>query len=633
MTLQDLQTVDIPLNKLVLWDENVRTTGAEDGLDELIASITSVGLLHSLVVQKATRGQYSVIAGKRRFLALSQMAASGNVKRTMPVPCRVAAQDADLTEISLAENVVRLEMCPVSELEAWLRMIQSGHCVAEIAARFGVTEAVVNRRLALARVSPVLLELYRANEIDLDVLQAFTLTDNHATQEQVWNDLQEWDRNPQAIRHLLSNEDIPATDKRAMFVGLPAYEAAGGVVKRDLFSEDEEGAYITDAPLLTRLVNAKLQTLATQANADGWKWVEVQPQTDHQALGKFRRIRATPAPLPPEDATRIEELEQKLTEIADHMENDSDADSDALDEQAEEIQTQIAAIQEQQVPSFPADTKASCGVVVTVGHNGEAQLIYGLLRKEDAAQLTADHTNEDATTVEPTTEHPQPYSAVLVETLTVVKTAAIAAELSQQPAIALAAAVHALVLSQFGLDLKLYGTRGSIQISTTQPNLSEAGTSKAVQSLEEQRDAWFARFPKTPHALFAWCLAQDQQTLLALLAFCTAISLNAVKTKNDPGASRLQHADALATALNMDMRNWFTPTAENFFSKVSKTRILEAMTDAGKAPNSNAPAQLKKSALAELAEKAITGTGWLPEPVRIQDAVKEVEETEELAVD
>ena len=83
----------------------------------------------------------------------------------------------------------------------------------------------------------------------------------------------------------------------------------------------------------------------------------------------------------------------------------------------------------------------------------------------------------------------------------------------------------------------------------------------------------------------------------------------------------------------MDMRNWYSPTAENFFSKVSKTRILEAMADAGKARNSNAPAQLKKSALAELAEKAITGTGWLPEPVRIQDALKKVEETEELSAD
>jgi ParB family chromosome partitioning protein len=363
-------------------------------------------------------------------------------------------------------------MHPLLELQGFLRLIESGHCVAEVAARFGVTEAVVNRRLALARVSPVLLELYRTDKMTLDVLQAFTLTDNHTTQEQVWNDLQEWDRNPQAIRQMLSNEDIPATDKRVRFVGLQAYESAGGVVKRDLFSEDEEGAYIVDAPLLTRLVDSKLQTLATQANADGWKWVEVQPQIDHQALGKFRRIRATPSPLPQQDATQVEELEQKLTELADQMENDPDADSDTLEEQDEEIQTQIATIQEQQVPSFPADTKAHCGVVVTIGHNGEAQLIYGLLRKEDGAQLTADHANEDAASAEPTTEHSQTYSAVLVETLTVVKTAAIAAELSQQPMIALADAVHALVLSQFGLDLKLYGTRGSIEISTTQPNLS-----------------------------------------------------------------------------------------------------------------------------------------------------------------
>jgi ParB family chromosome partitioning protein len=65
----------------------------------------------------------------------------------------------------------------------------------------------------------------------------------------------------------------------------------------------------------------------------------------------------------------------------------------------------------------------------------------------------------------------------------------------------------------------------------------------------------------------------------------------------------------------MDVRNWFTPTADNFFSKVSKTRILEAMTEAGKA-NSSA-ASLKKGPLAELAETALAGTGWLPEPIRI----------------
>jgi ParB family chromosome partitioning protein len=135
MTLQDLQTVDIPLNKLTLWDDNVRTSGAEDGLDELIASISSVGLLHSLVVQESfKRGQFAVVARQTPF---SRAFADGRqwqpVKRTFPVPCRVAPEDADLTEISLAENVVRLEMPVLSELAAFLRLIQSGNCVADVA--------------------------------------------------------------------------------------------------------------------------------------------------------------------------------------------------------------------------------------------------------------------------------------------------------------------------------------------------------------------------------------------------------------------------------------------------------------------------------------------------------------------
>jgi hypothetical protein len=41
LNLQKLETVEIPLNKLSLWDANVRTSGAEEGIDELIASIRS----------------------------------------------------------------------------------------------------------------------------------------------------------------------------------------------------------------------------------------------------------------------------------------------------------------------------------------------------------------------------------------------------------------------------------------------------------------------------------------------------------------------------------------------------------------------------------------------------------------
>jgi ParB family chromosome partitioning protein len=193
------------------------------------------------------------------------------------------------------------------EVSAFRALVDAGNSVADISARFGVSDNIVNCRLALARVSPVLWKLYEEEDLSLGVLQAFTLTDDHATQERIWNDLPEWDRDkPNVIRRILLKEEIPATDRRVRFVGLDSYEAAGGFVRRDLFSEGEDGAYVADPELLTRLVNDKLQTLATAATAEGWKWVNVQPQIDHQALGKFRRIQPTPVPLPKKDAAKLE---------------------------------------------------------------------------------------------------------------------------------------------------------------------------------------------------------------------------------------------------------------------------------------------------------------------------------------
>ncbi|MGI9072243.1 MAG: ParB/Srx family N-terminal domain-containing protein [Bryobacteraceae bacterium] len=81
--------------------------------------MASVGLLHSLVVKKASRGKFSVIAGKRRLAALSQLLEAGTVSPLFEVPCRVVVHDADLTEISLAGNVQREPMHPADEFEAF----------------------------------------------------------------------------------------------------------------------------------------------------------------------------------------------------------------------------------------------------------------------------------------------------------------------------------------------------------------------------------------------------------------------------------------------------------------------------------------------------------------------------------
>jgi hypothetical protein len=84
-----------PFNKLVFWDRNVHKTAVESGLDELAASIAAHGLLNPLLVRKAAKGRYAVIAGQRRYLALRQLAEAGNLGKPAPVFLPSARRQAE----------------------------------------------------------------------------------------------------------------------------------------------------------------------------------------------------------------------------------------------------------------------------------------------------------------------------------------------------------------------------------------------------------------------------------------------------------------------------------------------------------------------------------------------------------
>lgn len=119
-----------------------------------------------------------------------------------------------------------------------------------------------------------------------------------------------------------------------------------------------------------------------------------------------------------------------------------------------------------------------------------------------------------------------------------------------------------------------------------------------------------------PGDLWTWCLAQDNKSLLGLLAYCVSRTVNTVQLKGDrPGCERFAHADALTKALDIDMAAWFRPSAENYFARISKTAILEALTEI---KGGTAPAwdKAKKADLAAIAEREIAQTGWLPPPLR-----------------
>lgn len=147
--------IHVPLNRLTLWDGNVRKTDINVGIDELAQSIKAHGLLQSLVVRKGRRGKFEIVAGQRRHLALKMLAESGDLAKDCAIPCALASEDLDPAEVSLAENVVRAPMHPADQFEAFRAIIDGGATVADVAARFGITEAVVTKRLKLGRLSPV----------------------------------------------------------------------------------------------------------------------------------------------------------------------------------------------------------------------------------------------------------------------------------------------------------------------------------------------------------------------------------------------------------------------------------------------------------------------------------------------
>jgi ParB family chromosome partitioning protein len=230
----------VPLERLFISEANVRKVHHEEGLVELAALIDAQGLLQRLCVVAQPDERFAVVAGGRRLRAMQVLAQSGRWPASHPVECKLYAQSQAL-QVSLAENSGREGMHPADQMEAFKRLIDHENLtVAQVASRFGVSPLTVERRLKLARLSPRFLDMYRADEIEPDQLQALALIESHATQEAVWDGLGPFDRSAWRIRTAMTSEACSADSRLARFVGLAAYEAAGGTVRRDLFTSMDD---------------------------------------------------------------------------------------------------------------------------------------------------------------------------------------------------------------------------------------------------------------------------------------------------------------------------------------------------------------------------------------------------------
>lgn len=627
---QDMRLVPLTQLRSRPSKRNVRKS-RRTSVPELAASILRVGLLQNLTVVVSADGQhYEVVAGGRRLAALKLLAKRKRIAKDFQVPCLLVA-DASARTASLTENVQREAMHPADQFEAFASLVAEGRPIEDIAADFGVTPLVVQRRLKLANVSPRLLEEYRADTVTLEQLMALAITDDHAAQEVAFYDAPQWQRSPQALREHLTHEEIDASrDALARLVGIETYEAAGGIVRRDLFSDEQHGVYLTDSALLDTLAREKLAAVADSVRVEGWSWVEVAPRATHAELHAFQRAHRTRRDPNKTEAKRIAKLEAKQHELQDRLDDEDtnlpDEDVQALHEEIDRVGNDLEAI-EQGLTLYAPDVLALGGAVVSVDHVGGLVVHRGLLREEQAKALRA-HERQEAGERDSGAEEgaQQPVksgiSEKLAKRLSAHRTAALQAEVARHPHIALVAVVHRLALR---VVVDAYRSEGShVNISASpqdglDAHAPDVAQSRAVSGMREVRQAWADRLPQDPDVLFTELLRFPQQELLSLLAVCVAATVGVVTSRESDTPAAL-----LAQAVGLDMHDWWTPTAAGYFAHVSKAKTLEAVQVF--APEQvNRLAKLKKAELANEAERLVTGTGWLPVMFRnMEEPITEV---------
>jgi ParB family chromosome partitioning protein len=495
--------------------------------------------------------------------------------------------------------------------------------------------------LKLAAVSQKLLDVYAEDEMTLEQLMAFTVTNDHARQEQVWEALaHNYNKEPYPIRRQLTEGAVRAADKRAQFVGVDVYEGAGGVVMRD---EHDDGGWLQDPALLDRLVMEKLKAEAETLRAEGWKWIAVAVEFPYGHTAGLRLLDGKMVDLTDEERATREALRAELDRLeAEYA--DADELPDDVDQRLDEIETALIAFEERPVIYDPADV-ARAGAFVSVDSEGKPRIDRGYVNPQDEPPAQPTETDgHDPVAANPanTARRPvitvhtngvlepqgeadeddglKPQSERLITELTAHRTLALREALANDPSVAFAAVLHALCLGTFyrmssGTCLEI--STKSASFNAQAPGLADSASAKAIEARHQQ---WAKQLPQDDDDLWPTLVALDSDSQAALFAHCAALSINAVHEPWNLNPHRLAHADALARAVSLDMAaaGW-KPTVDNYLGRVPKARILEAVREAKGEASAQLIDHLKKPEMAKEAERLLADTGWLPEPLRMTD--------------
>jgi len=632
---------DIALSCLVLAPENVRKTPPDAAAEvQLQASIAAHGLLQNLVARPDADDieRFAVIAGGRRLAALKALAENGTLDADHPVPCNIAA-NGDAAERSTAENLIRIPMHPADQVVAFSQFARDGATVAAIAARFGTTERTVEQRLRLGNAAPELLDAYRAEVIDLDTLKAFAVTTDHDRQRAVFERVTSQGYRPTAwqVKRLLTEERVPTGTAIARFVGVDAYETAGGPVLRDLFADEHEnGVWLEDAKLLTELATQRLVAAAAELSTR-WKWAEAMLEVDWSATARYGRIHPEPSAPTDAESAELEKLRTRHDELATLDEHEW---TDELIAEGEAIEARLEAIElaVDERAAYRAEDFAMAGCIATVGRDGTLQVIQGLVKPEDMPKETAPAANAngrdgptaaDATTASgrrvdgpamttPIESPPDPRAKArtdagvgigLADDLRAIRTALVKAHLANDFEAAFDLVVFQMVRAVFarGYTASWHALDIAFNETAERPSTRANDDDFAAWSPGEAMLADWSGLP------FEWMEGDDDAACFAALRALPRADKErlfaAAVARTVKGQLAFEHdarpeLEATVARLGIDFAKHVRPTAEMLWSRIKKSRILDIARATLGAPWASTRSKYKKADLASSMETA-----------------------------
>jgi len=222
--------------------------------------------------------------------------------------------------------------------------------------------------------------------------------------------------------------------------------------------------------------------------------------------------------------------------------------------------------------------------------------------------------DEESRIPEPTAAEAAVLSDALLIDLHAARTVALRLELMTNPEIALRAVAHSLA------GHLILNENGVLSVTAKETYISAISAAHCPDDapLKKRAAYWRSRISGIPGRRWNAIMELTATELLDLIAVCAALSLDATHTKSGDYGNlrRIAHADQLAETLRLDMSKHWTPTAENYFGRVTKKAICVAVAEAAGESVAFRVQDLKKPMMAIEAARLVAGSRWVPAVLR-----------------